>query len=229
MKLRTLLAALTLLLILLTGIACTQPSSLPSTNPESSVPNTTTPSTVPSTIPQPTPKTAITLIDIIIYTDFQCGACGKFNSEVEPELRERYVATGKAQIETCLLGALGVDSVLAAEAALCAADQGCFFEYKDALFRAWRETDVDDPYSPEELVKLAGSLGLDEEAFQRCLENGSKGLELETNMSLAEAADIRTLPAVIIDGTKVEGYHPPDIYITRIERAIANQTCSGVE
>ena len=38
----------------------------------------------------------------------------------------------------------------AAQAALCAGDQGRFLEYQDALFRAWREEDVaayDDMYN----------------------------------------------------------------------------------
>jgi protein-disulfide isomerase len=150
-------------------------------------------------------------VKIIVYTDFQCGACERFHSKVEPEMRARYVMTGKAQIETRLLGALGDDSVRAAEAALCASEQGLFREYQEALFRAWREIDA-DAYSTEELVELAGSLGLDKEVLRRCLESGSKKSELEKNMKRAKADGVHTLPAVLIDGVKIEGYRPLDAY-----------------
>lgn len=74
-----------------------------------------------------------------LYTDFQCGACTRFNSEIEPELRKRYEATDKAGIETRLLGATSLDSMRAAEAPLCAGHQGEFSEHADALFRAYAD------------------------------------------------------------------------------------------
>ena len=110
-----------------------------------------------------------------------------------------------------LLGAIDVDSLRAAEAALCAADQGHFLEYQDALFHAWREEDA-DAYSTDQLVAMASSLGLDAVAFRSCLDSGEKKAEVEQNMNLAKADGVRVLPAVIINGTKLEGYKPLDTY-----------------
>ena len=182
----------------------------------------TSPSAVPHLTPELSPEPGNSPIEIIIYTDFQCGACAKLNSEIEPEMRRLYVSTGKANIEVRLLAVLGIDSLHAAEAALCAADQGRFLEYQDALFDAWRKKDA-DAYSTEELVKLAKSVGIDEEMLRRCLESESKSTELEKNMSMARADGVRVLPAVIIDGTKLEGYKPLDTYIQVIERALATR------
>ena len=206
----------TLLLILLTVTGCVKPESTPNLTPESTNQSTDMPQT--EDLP-PAPESA--LLKIIIYTDFQCGACEKLHSEVEPELRRLYVSTGKADIEVRLLGALGTDSLRAAEAALCAADQGLFLEYQDALFRAWREEDA-DAYSNEELVKLAGSPALDEEALRSCLESGSQRPELERNMTMARADGVSVLPAVIVDDTKVEGFKPLDTYLKLIDLALAN-------
>jgi protein-disulfide isomerase len=158
-------------------------------------------------------------VKIIVYTDFECGACEKFHSEIEPELRERYVATGEAQIEIKLLGAIGPESLLAAEAALCAADQNHFIEYEDALFSAWLEKGT-DAYSNEELLNLAANLDLDEAAFQLSLANGSKKPELEQNMTMARHDGVHVLPAVIIAGTKVEGFKPLDAYVNLIEQSL---------
>ena len=176
--------------------------------------------TVPSSTPEPTPESADSLVKIIVYTDFECGACARLHSEVEPELRRLYVSTGKAGIEVRVLGILDTGSIRAAEAALCAADQGRFLEYQDALFDAWRDGDG-ATYSTEELLKLAEALGLDVETFRLSLESGSKRGELERNLSLSKADGVHVLPAVIIAGAKVEGYKQLDIYIQLIEQQLA--------
>ena len=158
---------------------------------------------------------------IIIYTDFQCGACGKLHSEVEPELRERYVATGKTQIETRLLGAMDPDSMRAAEATLCAGDQGRLLEYEDALFDAWREEEDSAVFSVEALTGLAAELGLDEAAFASCLNSGAKEAEVEENMRMAQADGVGKLPAFLVADFKIEGCMPLDTYIQAIEQALA--------
>ena len=162
-------------------------------------------------------------LKIIIYTDFQCGACERLHSEVEPELRERYVATGKAQIEMRLLGAMDPDSMRAAQAALCAGDQGCFLEYEDALFDAWREEEDSAVFSVEALVDLAGELGLDEAAFANCLNSEAKKAEVEENMNKAQTDGVSTLPAVLVGDFKIEGRKSLDTYIQAIEQALATQ------
>jgi protein-disulfide isomerase len=167
---------------------------------------------------QPTDSAAPS-VKIIIYTDFQCGACERFHSQVEPELNARYVVTGKAQSETRLVGALGAESLRAAEAALCASDQGLFSEYMTALFASWREIDG-EAYSEEELIDLAGTLGLDTEALRKCLDSGGKRLELQKNLKTAEANGVHTLPAVFINDIKIEGNRPLSIYTRVIERIL---------
>jgi protein-disulfide isomerase len=159
-------------------------------------------------------------VKIIVYTDFQCGACERFHSQIEPELRAQYVLTGEAQIETRLVGALGEESLRAGEAALCAIEQGQgFLEYQAALFAAWREIDG-DAYSEKELVGLAGMLGLDDQALRRCLESRSKRPELQKNLSMAQADGVHTLPAVLINGVKIEGYKSFAVYTQAMERAL---------
>ena len=172
----------------------------------------------------PTPPSDESPLKIIIYTDFQCGACEKLHSEVEPELRQRYVATGKAQIEIRLVGAMSPDSMRAAEAALCAGDQGRFLEYQDALFRAWREEEEDIAvFSVEALTSLAAALGLDEAAFASCLNSEAKEAEVEENMNMAQTDGVSTLPAFVVGDFKIEGCKPLDTYIQAIETVLATQ------
>ncbi len=164
-------------------------------------------------------------LKIIIYTDFECGACEKLHSEVEPELRERYVATGKAQIDIRLLGAMSPDSMRAAEAALCAGDQGHFLEYQDALFRAWREEEEDYAvFSVEVLTSIAAQLSLDEAAFGRCLNSEAKKAEVVENMNMTQTDGVSTLPALLVGDFKIEGCKSLDTYIQAIEEVLAPQS-----
>lgn len=171
-----------------------------------------------------TPPPDGSLLRIIIYTDFECGACGRLHSEVEPELREQYVATGKAQIEIRLLGAMSTDSRRAAEAALCAGDQGKLSEYADALFEAYRaysEGEDIDVFSVEALTQLAIALGLDEAAFATCLSSQVKRAELEENMNMALADGVGTLPAFLVGNVTIQGRKPLDTYVQAIDEALA--------
>jgi protein-disulfide isomerase len=173
---------------------------------------------------RPAPPSDQSLLKIIIYTDFECGACERLHSQVEPELRQRYVATGKAQIEIRLLGAMSPDSMRAAEAALCAGDQGRFLEYQDALFRAWREQEEDIAvFSVEALTQLAAVLDLDETAFTSCLNSEAKKAEAEENMRMAQTDGVSTLPALLVGDFKIEGYKPLDTYIQAIETVLTTQ------
>jgi protein-disulfide isomerase len=142
------------------------------------------------------------LVEIVLFTDFQCSSCWRLHSEVEGELIRLYVDTGKAYLEVHLLPAFGPDSLRAAEAALCAADQGRFWEYRDAIFTKWSQ-DGEAAYSTEELIQAAKQIGLNEEAFSICLDSGVKRDEVEGNMHLAEAAGTNEMPTVFINGVRV--------------------------
>lgn len=161
-------------------------------------------------------------VEIVIYTDFQCSHCWRLHSEVEGELLRLYVDTGKVDLDVRLLPAFGPYSLRAAEAALCAADQGQFSEYRDAIFAAWHQAGQ-DAYSEEELKKAANQLGLNEQAFSVCLDSGAKRAEVEDNMSLAIAAGVTGVPAVFINGSKVEedALFSLESYVDTIEELLA--------
>jgi len=162
------------------------------------------------------------MVEIVIYTDFQCGSCAKFHSEVEVELLQLYVDTGKAYLDVRLLSAMGPDSLRAAEAALCAADQGRFWDYRDAIFTAWLQAG-EAAYSEEELLSAADGIGLDEGAFSACLQSGAKQAEIEENMRQADAAGITGIPTVFINGGEVaeDALFSLETYIEIIEGLLA--------
>jgi protein-disulfide isomerase len=159
-------------------------------------------------------------VEIVIYTDFGCSECAQLHFTVETELLQQYVNTGKAEFKIYLLTGLGPDSVRAAQAALCANEQGRFWEYRDAILTAFSQMGV-AAYSDEELLKVADELGLDKESFIACLNSAAIEEKLEQNMSQSQEAGIDHVPTVIINGVKVVGVEPLETYVKIIEEQLA--------
>src|SRR3989337_1514537 len=75
-------------------------------------------------------------ITIIEFSDFQCPYCGRYATQVGPQIDEQYINDGKVRMGYWHVAFLGEESQWAAEAAECAADQDAFWEYHDKLFNS---------------------------------------------------------------------------------------------
>jgi len=206
LRLLGLCLAITVLSLLVLGCAQNEPTPEP---PE--------PTPSPS---EPTPMPTDLPVEIVIYTDLNCKNCARLHFEVERELVQRYVNTGKATMKIYLLAALGPESVLAAQATLCAAEQDRFWEYRDNILAAWREAGK-SAYSEEQLRNAAKNLGLDEEAFGLCLRNPAILEKLQQNLQKSQADGINEVPIVLINGIKVVGIQPLETFIDIIEEQLA--------
>jgi protein-disulfide isomerase len=74
-------------------------------------------------------------ITMVEYSDFQCPYCANFHIQTYPKILENYIKTGKVLFvykEYPLT--FHPYAQKAAEASLCAAEQGKFWEYHDRLF-----------------------------------------------------------------------------------------------
>lgn len=90
-------------------------------------------------------------------------------------------------------------AVEAAVAARCAGEQGRFWSYHDALY-----ADQASPGS-RRLQVLAGLLGLDGEAFGRCLASGAGQRALQADAALTEGIGVRSVPVAFVNGLYVKG------------------------
>jgi protein-disulfide isomerase len=184
-----------LMVSLVLGSGCAKPEATPT----------------PTPTPTPAPK-----VEVIIYTDFQCHNCADLFFNVEEELVQLYGNTSRVSIEVRPINGYGNVSLLAGEAALCAKDQGQFWEYAKALFTAWRQAGA-AAYSEEELIKTAIALGLNEEAFSSCLETGAKKAEVEANKQALVDSGESEIPMVYINGHKIKGVKPLQTYVDYIQ------------
>lgn len=102
---------------------------------------------------------------------------------------------------------LGEESVWAAEAAECAADQQKYWEYHDLLFSS-QNGENKGTFSKENLKKLAGGLGMDTEVFGSCLDSGKHSELIQSDTSLAQQIGVRSTPSFLVNGRPVIGAQP---------------------
>lgn len=87
-------------------------------------------------------------------------------------------------------------SAKAAEAAQCAADQGAFWAYHDALMR---DTEIGD-LGNRTLRRLAADLALDTQTFNRCLSGGKYTDYVFDDKRVGEEGGVTQVPYVFVNG-----------------------------
>ncbi len=109
-------------------------------------------------------------ITILEWGDFQCTFCYRFHESSLDIIQREYIETGIANLVFKDFPLNGPDSVLAAEAAYCAEDQGKYWPYHDELYANWageRTGWITD----ESLNQFALTSNLDIEKFNSCLDD----------------------------------------------------------
>ena len=125
-------------------------------------------------------------VKMVSYEDFQCPFCLRYTAEIEPGLIDQLVKTGEVQMEFRHLPILRNESVTAALASQCAADQNKFWPYHHRLFLTQAEAGQTENeqtnvgrFSDSKLKEFASDLGLDRAVFDDCLDS-RKHLDLIT-------------------------------------------------
>jgi protein-disulfide isomerase len=136
---------------------------------------------------------------LLNFEDFKCAECAKHAIDVESALKAKYVDTGQVRL---MFKFQATDAPKAAIAALCAADQGKFPEFRAALYQkqdGW--TDGDDAA----MLALAKASNLDEAKFSQCLKDAPGQAQLDADQSVAEQIGIPSLPAFLFIDQKKGG------------------------
>jgi len=136
---------------------------------------------------------------LVEVADFECPYCGSGARDVLPKVYEKYVDPGKVEL-------VFVDFPLqmhphafrAAQAAACAGDQSQFWEMHHLLFANQRDLGAD------RLPAYAAELGLDVDAFNKCLASGRHDGEIREDIRLAQSLGITGTPAYLL-GRRVAG------------------------
>lgn len=181
--------------------------------------------TVPPPVPYAAPVRgeATASVTIVEYGDFQCPSCGAFFRSVEPRLVNDYIKTGKVKLVFKNFAWIGEESRRAAEAAACAGAQGKFWEYHDVLYSSQRGENQ-GAFATANLKRFAASVGLDQAAFDACVDGRAYKGAIEADLSEVHGLGLTGTPTFIINGQRrVVGAQAYATFANAIEAALAGR------
>lgn len=145
-------------------------------------------------------------VTVAIFSDFECSYCGVFARDDLPAIEQRYVDTGEARIVyfTFPLARTHPSAVQAASASLCAEAQGKFWEYHDLLYAH------QDALSRDDLVGYAAGLGLDEDLFADCVDQGQFLPAVDRMAAYGQQIGVTGTPTMFFNGRRVVGALSPE-------------------
>jgi protein-disulfide isomerase len=119
-------------------------------------------------------------IIVLAFEDFKCKDCSGFFKDVLPGLRDKYIKDGQVRVVYAYYPSEGPK---AAVAGVCAARQGKFWEFADALYAHQAEWKDGDNAAMATYAKTAG---LDEAKFTQCLSDPSAQAQVDNAVSFAK-------------------------------------------
>jgi protein-disulfide isomerase len=133
-------------------------------------------------------------VTIIEYSDYQCPFCARHYRDVMPLLLKDYVDTGKLKfiMREFPLTSIHANAMAASNAALCAGDQGKYWEMHNLMFDNQRQLAV------EQLKSYAQSLNLNMETFGGCLDDKSKEQQVQSDLASGTKLGMRGTPGFFI-------------------------------
>ncbi len=152
-------------------------------------------------------------ITIVEFADFQCPYCSKA-SEVVEKVRASYPGQVRVVYRHFPL-TFHKDAPKAAEASMCANQQGKFWQYHDALYARQEALGVDD------LKSAAFALGLDLKRFETCLDSGEMKSAVAADQQEGERLGVSGTPAFFVNGYMLSGAQPEEKFRRLIERELA--------
>ncbi len=155
-------------------------------------------------------------LQVVNFSDFRCSHCRTFALESEPDFIKNYVDTGQVFLTFAPLTFMSEDSIDAAEAAYCAADQNSFWEYKDILYGAATSATA---FTETNLVNYAKQLDLDEDAFVTCLSDNRHLSAIEDDAAYADSVGVTGTPSFYVNGKVVYSNE----LINAVESALGTQ------
>jgi protein-disulfide isomerase len=137
-------------------------------------------------------------VTIVEFMDFECPPC-KMAGKTIKKILETYPDKVRLIFRNFPKVEKHPFAVRAAEAALCAHEQGKFWEYYKLLFENQRKLDEDA------LIRFGREIGLDMEGFQGCLLLNEAAKRVMADMELGLELGVRKVPTFFINGRKIEG------------------------
>ncbi|MFP6758373.1 MAG: DsbA family protein [Alphaproteobacteria bacterium] len=156
-------------------------------------------------------------VEIIEYASLTCPHCQKFHLETLPEIKKKYIDTGKVKLVYRDFPFEQV-GLMAAVMARCAPPIR-YFQFLEVLFQN-QEQWSRSPNPGAALVRIGKLGGLSEDDFQACMNNKQlvDGL-LQVRLDANKRFDVTSTPTFVINGDKrVVGFQAFAVFDELLEK-----------
>lgn len=156
-------------------------------------------------------------VTIYEYSSLTCPHCANFHTDTLPELKERFIDTGKAKL---VYRDFPLDKLsLAGHLIARCAPEPLYFRLMDVLFseqRKWAR--ADQPL--EALMQYARLAGMSDDTINACFQNEALLKNIQDVQQQAQSVyGIDSTPSFVIDGQVLAGNQPVDVFADAIAAA----------
>ena len=141
-------------------------------------------------------------LTLVEFSDYECPFCAAFNRDAFPEIKKNYIDTGKLRfVHRDLPLPMHKNAREAAQAALCAEEQGAYWALRDALLANSECMRCEG----SGVLALAKSARLDVPKLAACLSEKKHAADIDADIASARALKIDGTPTFILGRTTPEG------------------------
>ena len=137
-------------------------------------------------------------VTVVMFCDFQCPRCAEAVPVVD-KLSSTYPSDMRLVYRHFPIERMHANAGRAAEASVCALEQGRFWDMYRSMMANQSELDLSG------LIRQAGDLGLDSPIFARCLESGRHRASWNRDQKDGVALGVAGTPTFFVNGTLIEG------------------------
>lgn len=141
-------------------------------------------------------------VTLVEFSDFQCPYC-QATAPTLKQVAQKYGDKVQIVYRQFPIPSLHPYALKAAEASLCANEQGKFWDMHDNMFRDQKKLTVGD------LKQTARQIGLDGKKFDNCLDTGKYVEQVQNDQKEGQRIGVSGTPAMYLNGTYVEGGSVP--------------------
>jgi protein-disulfide isomerase len=162
-------------------------------------------------------------VEVIEYASAACSHCAKFDIDVFPEFRKKYVDTGK--VHYVFREILTAPQEVAAAGFLLArcAGKDKYFTVLDGVFRSQQDwATTGDPAGS--LRRYANSIGFSDDQYNACISDTKAIQSLNARVEKYATLDkIDATPTFLINGKKLEGEQTIETLSKAVDDAMAGK------
>lgn len=149
-------------------------------------------------------------VTVVEFGDYQCPFCHHLEPTLESVIKQ-YPQQVRLVFRNFPLTDIHPEAMHAAEAAMCADEQGKFWPMHDAIYAD------SAPLSDASLRALARQVGIDSQKFEQCVRGKDAIKAINADVQAGEKLGVEATPTLFIDGRYINGDVPRSQLVSVIE------------